>query len=307
MAQTQIAVPADRTRRQKGPRPANAKISPYVYFVPIALMLIVVYVFPLVFTIWPAIHDTTFFTIGKFSGLDSIESMFTDSRLLTNVRNTIVYTTGSVALAFPAGFVAALVLQRIQRLKRLARALLLLPWLMSQATVGLIWMWFLNPDYGPMPYLLKQSGFGSFAVFSDPKTAMPVLIFITAWWSYPQAMIFFVGALQMIPGELRESIEIDGGGAWTSFRYITVPFLRNSAVTVVLVLFMLYLQMVTIMLVTTRGGPLRSTETLSMRIYNQLFTDFHLSDAAASALLLFAINIVLTVVIIPFRNREDVL
>jgi multiple sugar transport system permease protein len=135
---------------------------------------------------------------------------------------------------------------------------------------------------------------------------MGTLILITAWWSYPQAMIFFMGALQMIPVELKESLQLDGGGAWASFRYITVPFMRNTAVTVVMILIMLYLQMVTIMLVTTRGGPLSSTETLSLRIYNQMFVDFDMTGAAASALFLFAINIVLTIIVVKLRHRDEV-
>jgi multiple sugar transport system permease protein len=61
---------------------------------------------------------------------------------------------------------------------------------------------------------------------------------------------------------------------------------------------------VTIILVTTRGGPLGATETLSMRVYNQTFLDFDLSGASATAILLFAVNTVLTLVAIRFRRKE---
>ena len=119
-------------------------------------------------------------------------------------------------------------------------------------------------------------------------------------------MIFFLGALQSVPQELVESVKIDGGGAWAGFRHVTLPHVRNTAVTVMVVLLMLYLHMVTIILVTTGGGPLVATETISLRIYNQLFTDFDLGGAAASSLFLFGVNIVLTVVAVRLRRREQV-
>jgi ABC-type sugar transport system permease subunit len=135
---------------------------------------------------------------------------------------------------------------------------------------------------------------------------MIALIIITAWWSYPQSMLFFLGALQTVPSSLKETVLIDGGGAWTSFWNVTFPFIRNSAVTVAIVLLMLYCQMVTMILVTTAGGPVRSTETMSMRVFNQLFTDFNLSGAASSAVLLFIINLVLTLVVINLRRKETI-
>ena len=114
----------------------------------------------------------------------------------------------------------------------------------------------------------------------------------------------FQGDHYDVPEELYESLKVDGGGIWRSFFNITLPYLRNTIVSVVVVLLMLYVQMVTIILVTTRGGPLGATETLSMSVYNQTFVEFDLSGASATAMLLFAINIVLTLVAIRFRRKE---
>lgn len=278
---------------------------PAAYFLLVAVVLASIYLMPLGYTVWLALHDSAYFNVKEFSGLESFGRLFADETLLVHTGNTLAYVLGSLAVALPFGFAAALLLDKVVRFKRFARSLLLLPWLMSQATAGLIWMWFLNPSYGPFPYLLGQLGIANVAVFSNPSLAMGALVLITAWWSYPQAMLFLVGALQMIPGELRESLQVDGGGAWHSFRYITLPHLRNTLVTVAMILIMNYLQMVTIMLVTTRGGPFDATTTISLRIYDQMFTDFQMSDSAASALFLFALNMLLTVIIVRLRRREE--
>ena len=212
---------------------------------------------------------------------------------------------GALVIALPAGLLSATVLNSLHNFKRTVRGLFLLPWLMSQATAGVIWLWFLNPNFGPVTAITTSLGMGPTDVFSSPTSALVGVTLITAWWSYPQAMLLFLGALQTIPVELRESLKMDGGGIWRGFVSITLPYLRNTIVSVVIVLLMLYVQMVTIILVTTRGGPLGATETLSMRVFNQTFNDFDLSGASATAILLFAVNVVLTLVAIRFRRKES--
>jgi multiple sugar transport system permease protein len=277
----------------------------WLYVVPVSAVFLFVFVGPLIYTAWTALHETTYYQIGKFSGLNSFVRLFSDSELPSRIWTTLVFSLGALVIALPAGLLSAIVLNNLHRFKRSVRSLFLLPWLMSQATAGTIWLWFLNPNYGPASAITKSLGFGPTDVFSSPGSALVAITLMTAWWSYPQAMLLFLGALQTIPEELRESLRVDGGGIWHQFVNITLPYLRNTIVSVVVVLLMLYVQMVTIILVTTRGGPIGSTETLSMRVYNQMFDKFDLSGASATAILLFAVNIVLTLVAIRFRRKES--
>ena len=272
---------------------------------PVSAVFLFVFIGPLFYTAWTALHETRYYQIGEFSGLNSFVELFTDPDLPRSIRTTLVFSLGALVIALPAGLLSAIVLNSLHRFKRSVRSLFLLTWLMSQAIAGTIWLWFLNPNFGPATAITNSLGFGPTDVFSSPTTALLAVTLITAWWSYPQAMLLFLGALQTIPVELRESLKVDGGGVWHDFVNITLPFLRNTIVSVVVVLLMLYVQMVTIILVTTRGGPLRATETLSMRVFNQTFNDFNLSGASATAILLFAINIVLTLVAIRFRRKES--
>ena len=277
----------------------------WLYVLPVSAVFLFVFIGPLFYTAWTALHETRYYQIGEFSGLNSFVELFTDPDLPRSIRSTLVFSLGALVIALPAGLLSAIVLNGLHRFKRSVRSLFLLTWLMSQATAGTIWLWFLNPNFGPATAITTSLGLGPTDVFSSPATALLAVTLITAWWSYPQAMLLFLGALQTIPEELRESLKVDGGGVWHDFVNITLPFLRNTIVSVVVVLLMLYVQMVTIILVTTRGGPLGATETLSMRVYNQTFNDFNLSGASATAILLFAINIILTLVAIRFRRKES--
>jgi multiple sugar transport system permease protein len=270
----------------------------------VCAVFLFVFVGPLLYTAWVALHETTYFTVGEFSGVTAFVEMFSDADLPGAIGTTVVFSLGALAVALPTGLLSAIVLNSLHRLKRTARGLLLLPWLMSQATVGTIWLWFLNPNFGPATVITEALGFGPTNVFSTPTSALIAVILITAWWSYPQAMLLFLGALQTIPVELKESLTVDGGGVWRGFISITLPYLRNSIVSVVIVLLMLYAQMVTIILVTTRGGPIGATETLSMRVFNQTFEEYNMSGAAATAILLFVVNVALTLVAIRFRRKD---
>lgn len=277
----------------------------WLYVVPVTAVFLFVFVGPLIYTAWTALHETSYYQIGKFSGLNSFAELFADSELPARIWTTLVFSLGALVIALPAGLLSAIVLNNLHRFKRSIRSLFLLPWLLSQATAGTIWLWFLNPNYGPASAITQALGFGPTDVFSSPNSALVAVTLMTAWWSYPQAMLLFLGALQTIPMELYESLKVDGGGIRHAFLNVTLPHLRNTIVSVVIVLLMLYVQMVTIILVTTRGGPIGSTETLSMRVYNQMFDKFDLSGASATAILLFAVNIVLTLVAIRFRRKES--
>jgi len=297
------APPTRRDAAAVGRRRGDAQV--WLYVLPVSAVFLFVFIGPLFYTACTALHETKYYQIGEFSGLNSFVELLSDPDLPSSIRTTLVFSLGALIIALPAGLLSGIVLNSLHRFKRSVRSLFLLTWLLSQATAGTIWLWFLNPNFGPATAITKSLGFGPTDVFSSPTTALLAVTLITAWWSYPQAMLLFLGALQTIPEELRESLKVDGGGLWHDFVNITLPFLRNTIVSVVVVLLMLYVQMVTIILVTTRGGPLGATETLSMRVFNQTFNDFNLSGASATALLLFAINIVLTLAAIRFRRKES--
>lgn len=293
-----------RPRRQGVASARAAGPATTLYLLPLTAILALVFVVPLGYTVWTALHATSYYEIGAFAGLESFSRLFTDKDLPAQLLTTLIFAMGALVLALPIGLAGALLLERVLRMRRLARAVILLPWLMSQATAGTIWLWFLNPSYGPATHLTTSLGLGPTDVFSSPGSALAGVTVITAWWSYPQAMLLFIGALQTVPMELKEGLRVDGGNAWHSFRHVTIPYIRNTIVSVVVVLLMLYVQMVTIILVTTRGGPLIATETLSMRVYNQMFLDYDLSGASATAVLLFAVNSVLTLAAMRFRRKE---
>jgi ABC-type sugar transport system permease subunit len=256
--------------------------------------------------VWVSFHETDFFSTTEFVGFDNYAHLFGNGGVLTNAWITLKFAVLTLALALPAGLGAALLLERTVGASRRTRAVLLLPWIMSQATAAAIWMWFLNPDFGPVSYVTQQLGLGKMTVLSSPTWAIYTLVVVTAWWTYPFAMLFFIGALQTVPGQLYESALIDGAGYWQSVRYVTLPFIRNTTVVVTIVLLMLYVNMVTMFVIATGGGPAGTTKTLSLRIFLEVFQEFNLARAATASVVMLAINAVLLVLVARFRRREAI-
>lgn len=278
---------------------------PVVYFLPTLVLLLTVLVYPIYSAGVISLYETRYFRPVRYVGVGNYARLLSDSGLWASVRNSLIYGLASLAGTLPVGLGLALLLNRISRLKGLLRVLILTPWVMSQAVVGILWMWLLNPSYGPVARVVDLLGFPKLLLLSSPEWAMPTLIGINVWWSYPLAMILILGALQTVPHELYESVVVDGGSRWTSFRHVTLPFIRNTIASTVIMLSLLYLNMVTLILVTTGGGPLATTETLSLRIFLDQFVRFRLSDSASGAMLLLFLNLSLTVVFVRLFRRQE--
>jgi ABC-type sugar transport system permease subunit len=102
-------------------------------------------------------------------------------------------------------------------------------------------------------------------------------------------MVFFLAGLQSIPGELYEAAKIDGAGSWSLFRHVTLPGLRPVLVYVATVNLIYIFQSFSEIYIMTAGGPVESTTTVNMLIYNQAFQYNQLGLASATAFLLFAV------------------
>jgi multiple sugar transport system permease protein len=158
-----VATPAHKTARPRRGKKGSAGIhygaaSTGLYLLPLTAVLVFVFVIPLAYTVWTALHQTSYYEIGEYAGFEAFTRLFSDSELPQQLATTLGFSLGALVIALPAGLFAALLLEKVLKLRRLARAVILLPWLMSQATAGTIWLWFLNPSYGPATYITGMWG-----------------------------------------------------------------------------------------------------------------------------------------------------
>src|SRR5690349_24895414 len=176
------------------------------------------------------------------------------------------------------------------------RAALLLPWLVPNVTVGLLWMWLLDANLGFVNHLLVALGLSNQGFLTDPHLAMPSIALINTWaYTGYTALLLYAGMLQ-IPQHLYESAALDGAGELRMFRRITLPLLRPVLALVLVVSLIGSFQIFDTVAVVYQGRPIPQVRVIYFYIYQQAFTYFHMGYSAAVAMVLVVILGVLTAV-----------
>ena len=177
----------------------------------------------------------------------------------------------------------------------LIRVLLLVPWLVPNVAVGLLWLWLLDANLGLVNHLITAAGGSSQGFFTTPALAMPTIAMINTWqYTGYTALLLYAGMLQ-IPSSLYESARLDGAGEIRTFTRITLPLMRPILALVLIVSVIGSFQIFdTISITPTHGGPVNATRAIYYYIYQLAFTQFRMGYACAVAMTLVLILGVLT-------------
>jgi multiple sugar transport system permease protein len=290
--------PVSRARRRKLRRLATglAFVSPWL------VGLIAFQVYPFFASLYYSFHSTTLLSDGKWVGLDNYRYLFNDELFWTSLKNTVYYTVASLALGTVCAIGLALLLNRQVRGQTIYRAIFYLPTIVPLVAVSVIWIWILHPSYGALNYGLERLGFPAIGWFSDPKWAMPGLIFVSLW-GLGNAMIIYLAGLQDIPVELYEAASLDGASAWNRLWHITLPLLTPVILFNSIIGLIGGFQYFVQPYVITQGGPVDSTLTYGLYLYQNAFDYFKMGYASAMAWILFVIITVVTLALFRSSSR----
>ena len=277
--------------------------TPYLWFAPAILVLFLVTLYPSFFVAWLSFQKTRYYELTGFVGLANYAEVFASSAFWDTVFVSLTYVVGSLAGALLLGMAAALVLNNAGPTGSVLRVFILFPWTLSMSVVGSIWLWLLNPSYGPIPYLMRVTGLEPGLMLGDPGLALPLIIIVTAWWSFPYVMVMATAAMQSIPQELYEAVEIDGGGALVKFRYVTLTHILPTLGSTALTLSIMYLTLMTLIIVMTGGGPLGSTTTLSFEAFRGTVQAVNIGPTAVVSIVVLLLNVALGVIYTRLTGR----
>ncbi len=262
------------------------------WFAPVLLLLALVILYPVCDLAWISVSETRYFTAVRFVGLANFISLFGSPDFADMSVVSVTFLFGTLTVSLAAGLVSAVALQSLPRRRAtLIRTVLLLPWTLSMTVVGCLWLWLLNPSYGLVRYLLELVGSPAGLMLGDPDLALWLVILTTVWWSFPYPMVLLTAALQSVPKELYEAIEIDGGGWLHKFAQVTWPHILPTLANAGVALCIIYLTLVSLLVVMTGGGPLGATTTWSYAIYDQTMNSVDISSAAVLSIVVLATNV----------------
>ena len=282
----------------------------YGLLVPALLVLAVLLVYPMYLALNASFRKGQTSNFSKINELpftlDNYQNILTDSAFWHSLWISIQYTFFSTAIGFAIGLVTALLLNRNFRGRRLVRTLILVPWAIPGVVVSLGFIWILDASYGIMNAMLRSLGIisANIAWLSNPNYALWAVILPTAWKGYPFFTLMLLAALQSVPVELYEAGRVDGASKWRLFANITWPGIRPAAVLSLVLNGLWAFREFDFIYSMTRGGPMGATETLAVKIYNQAFSFFHQSAAAALGMLTFLICIISVLTVYPLIKEQ---
>lgn len=241
----------------------------------------------------------------SFAGLSNYGTVFTDERLRHAVRNTIVLTASVVLISVLIGLALAILLDRKFFGRGLARTLLIAPFLVMPVAAALIWKHAIyNPDYGLLNGTLNWV-WRLFGAEQGPvvdyvsRFPMPAVVISLVWQWTPFMMLILLAGLQAQPVDTLEAARVDGAGGWQTFRYLTLPHLRQYLELSILLGSIYIVQAFDAIFTITQGGPGSATTNLPYEIYLTMFRKYEYGEAAAAGVVV----VVGTIVVATFALR----
>ena len=270
---------------------------------PLVLGLIVFTYGPVIYAAYLSLNEGDYIRPLKWVGVANYTRAFSDELVGKAMGNTAYFVVGTV----PAGIALALLLAMAmnQKLRGIVffRSIFFLPTITSAVAISLMWAWMYNPQFGVINTLLKAVGIKGPKWLASSEWAMPSIIIMAIWRGLGYNMLLFLAGLQSVPKELLEAAAIDGANSIQRFFRVTLPLLSPTTFMLVVLSVIGGFQVFEYSYVMTRGGPLYSTLTVVLLIYQRAFETFEMGYASALAYILFAIILVLTIIQFRMQSR----
>lgn len=278
-------------------RPSRQHLLGYILIAPAVLLVALIIIYPLIISIDLSFQNVKLPRIGaarKAFTTANYEKLFTSPEFWLACWVTLKLVTAVTIGSLLVGVSTALLVNNKFRGRKLSRLVMALPWAVPEVIAVVIFAWIFDSSFGLMSWLFIKLGFTDHMItwVSTPGAAFWALAITMIWKGFPFVSIMTLAGLQSIPSDFYAAAKVDGAGVWQRFRWITIPMLRPVlGVTMVLVILWVFRDF-SIIKVLTGGGPLRSTQTLSIMTYDQAFGFFKFGYASAVGVVTLVICVI---------------
>lgn len=275
-------------------------------------------VYMLIFVGYPIVHniilgfqdvDVMNFLRGQkhFVGFENYVELFHDEVFFKSVGNTFVFTVCCLFFQFLIGFALAMFFNRKFSFARPVRGILMMPWMIPMTITALMFKFMFSTKVGVVNNILTGLGITSANIewLTDQNIAMIPVIIANVWIGIPFNMILISTGLTSIPGEVYESAAIDGAGPFQQFIRITLPLMRSTIESILVLGFIYTFKVYDLVYVMTSGGPVNSTQLMSTYSYKLSFDNFLYSKGSAVANALLVILLLVGVVYLRITSRGE--
>jgi trehalose/maltose transport system permease protein len=206
----------------------------YYMVLPALLIILIVAFWPVVYSVWLSLHDSTITILGPFVGVANYVEMFQNPDFQEGLINTVIFTVASVALEFVIGLAIALAINRAFRGRGLVRAAVLVPWAFPTVISAVMWRLMFQDQIGIVNYVANATGVITQPILSDRVLLLISATLVDVWKTTPFMALLLLAGLQVIPGEVYEAARVDGANVMQRFFQITLPLLKGTILVAVL-------------------------------------------------------------------------
>lgn len=267
---------------------------------PCALFATIFAFYPIVHSVYLSLHRIVLGLpqLGRpFVGLQNYRELLADPVALHSLGNTLLFVFSSTLLEVSFGLGIALLIHRTFRGRGLVRAAILIPWAIPTVVSSQLWRFIFNDSFGLLNFALYGSQTGSYrAWLAEPAYAFTAIVAADVWKTSSFAALLVLAGLQTIPEEIYEAARIDGAGAWTRFRRVTLPLLKPALLVALLFRTMDAFRVFDLVFVMTQGGPADATNVLQFYGYKKIFAEGLMGYGSTISVLVFAVTLTVSLV-----------
>ncbi len=283
----------------------------FLFVLPAILYMLVFVGYPIISNLVLSMQNVTVRNLvrGKklLIGLDNYKTLCKDPVFWKALKNTLVFTVCCLVVQFIIGFALALFFNKKFKFAKPVRGLLMIPWMIPMTITGLMFKFMFSTKVGIVNYFLETLGFISSNIewLTSPNTAMVAVIITNIWIGIPFNMILISTGLTSIPEELYESAAIDGANTVQCFFRITLPMMRSTIESILVLGFIYTFKVYDLVWVMTSGGPVNATHLMSTYSYKLSFEKFQYSLGSAVANVLLVVLLIVGVLYLKITMKGE--
>lgn len=246
--------------------------------------------------------------VPTFIGIENYRIVLSDPVFLQALGNTLKYAVFGAPIVIVISLCVALLLDTLPKGKGIFRLIYILPYITPVVAVSWVWRWMYQPPpLGIINEILVAIGIPAGEFLNSTSQALPSILGVNVWVEMGYCTTIFLAGLQTIPKELNEAARIDGAKSRQVLFQVTIPLLAPITFFLVVMEGIQFLRIFTQvynMSMQAMGGPLGSTKSAALYIYQKAFTNFELAQAGSASIILFAIIMTVTLVQMKFLDKK---
>ncbi|MBX9575282.1 MAG: sugar ABC transporter permease [Caulobacteraceae bacterium] len=295
--------------RRPAAHPRTRSRAAWGFVAPALIAIAVFFAVPVIAALLLSLTDFDIYALAdlrnlRFVGLDNYVNLFGNPLFWGAMKNTGLFALIGVPASIAASLAAALLLNaRIIRWRPVWRVAFFAPFVTTLVATAVLWNYLLHTRYGLINWALTGVGLPAVDWLGSPATSIPAILIFVVWKTFGYNMLIFLAVLQTVPDELHEAARIDGAGAWTRFRHVTLPAIAPTLLLVSIISVAGFFQLFAEPYVMTQGGPAQSTVTVLYFMYEEGFKWWNLGSASAVAFILFLCILAVTLIQLAVARR----